>query len=66
MNQAMDYIENNLTEDINYASLARIINCSDWEFRRMFSFLVQMSLSEYVRKRRITASIEAIKTEKKS
>ncbi len=65
MNQAMDYIENNLTEDINYASLARIINCSDWEFRRMFSFLAQMSLSEYVRKRRITASIEAIKNGEK-
>lgn len=31
----------------------------------MFSFLAQMSLSEYLRRRRITASIEAIKTGKK-
>lgn len=65
MNQAMDYIESNLTEDINYSSLARIINCSDYEFRRMFSFLAQMSLSEYVRKRRISASLGAIKSGEK-
>lgn len=65
MNQAMDYIENNLTEDIHYSSLARIINCSEYEFRRMFSFLAQMSLSEYVRKRRISASLESIKSGEK-
>lgn len=65
MNQAMDYIESNLTEDINYSSLARIINCSDYEFRRMFSFLAKMPLSEYVRKRRISASLDAIKSGEK-
>ncbi len=54
MNQAMEYIEENLTHDIDYAIISKRINCSEWEFRRMFSFLSQMSLSEYIRNRRLT------------
>lgn len=61
MNQAMTYIESHLTEDIDYNAVAMIVGCSEWEFRRMFSFLAQMPLSDYIRKRRLTSSIEAIK-----
>ncbi len=61
MNLAMDYIENHLGEKIDYDTLAQIVGCSEWEFRRMFSFLAQMSLSEYIRKRRLTVAIPDIK-----
>ncbi|WBW97725.1 methyltransferase domain-containing protein [Oceanirhabdus sp. W0125-5] len=54
MNQAMEYIENNLSEKIEYNLAAQFMNCSEWEFRRIFSFLAQIPLSEYVRCRRLT------------
>jgi AraC-like DNA-binding protein/SAM-dependent methyltransferase len=54
MNQAMEYIENNLPEQIDYSTVSQFLNCSEWEFRRLFSFLVQIPLSEYVRRRRLT------------
>ena len=65
MNQAMDYIENNPTSRIEYTSAAKFVSCSEWEFRRMFSFLVQMPLSEYVRRRRLTESITDIQNGEK-
>lgn len=56
MNQAMEYIENNLSNKIDYYLAAQFMNCSEWEFRRMFSFLVQIPLSEYIRRRRLTVA----------
>lgn len=60
MNQAMEYIEENLTDVIEYGRIAKIVGCSECEFRRMFSFLTQMPLSEYIRRRRLTVSINDI------
>lgn len=54
MNGAMDYIENNLSGNINYFEIARIACCSDYHFRRMFPFMTGVSLSEYIRRRRLT------------
>ena len=65
MNQALDYIENNLSCDIDYYVAAKIMNCSEWEFRRIFSFLAQIPLSEYIRRRRLAmAAIDIKKGEK--
>lgn len=54
MNQAVEYIENHLSSQIDYATAAQFVNCSEWEFRRIFSFITQMPLSEYIRRRRLT------------
>lgn len=56
MNQSMMYIEENLSSNIDFNKVAQIISCSDHEFRRMFSFLTQVPLSEYIRKRRLTVA----------
>ena len=56
MNLAMDYMENNLANEIDYSVAAQFMNCSQWEFRRLFSFLTQIPLSEYIRRRRLTVS----------
>lgn len=61
MNQALDYIENNLSCDIDYYVAAKIMNCSEWEFRRVFSFLAQIPLSEYIRRRRLSMAAADIK-----
>lgn len=53
MNEAMQYLEEHLLDEIDYEKLSRIAACSEYHFRRMFSFLSGMPLHEYVRKRRI-------------
>lgn len=64
MNQVIDYIEENLTEQIHYESLARIVGCSVYEFSRIFSFMAGMSVSEYIRRRRLSQAIFDIQTGK--
>lgn len=54
MNGAINYIENHLTDDIDYNEAARIACCSVYHFQRIFSFIVDIPLSEYIRRRRLT------------
>ena len=61
MNSALNYIEEHLTEDIDYRQVARIAHCSEYHFKRMFSFLSGVGLSEYVRRRRLTLAATDLK-----
>ncbi|QDH23715.1 AraC family transcriptional regulator [Saccharibacillus brassicae] len=54
MNEAMAYIEQHLGDEIDLKAAARIALCSETHFRRMFSFLAGVTLTEYVRRRRLT------------
>ena len=54
MNQALAYIEEALAEEIDFKQVERLALCSEYHFRRMFSFLAGVSLSEYIRRRRLT------------
>ncbi|WP_349670771.1 helix-turn-helix transcriptional regulator [Lacrimispora sp.] len=54
MNEALSYMEDHLTEDMDYGEVAKIAHCSEYHFKRMFSLLAGISLSEYVRRRRLT------------
>ena len=54
MNRAIRYIEENLTGDIDYAEIARIACTSQYHFQRMFVFVTEIPLSEYIRRRRLT------------
>ncbi len=54
MNGAIDYIEDNLVDFIDYSEAARIACCSTYHFQRMFSFITEVHLSEYIRRRRLT------------
>jgi AraC family transcriptional regulator len=60
MNQAVDYIEDNLSDEIDYGAAAQFMNCSVWEFQRLFSFMAQVPLSEYIRRRRLTLAAHDI------
>lgn len=56
---AIEYIEENLTSDIDFSMVAQKAKCSSYHFQRMFSSLVGIPLSEYIRRRRLTlAAIE--------
>ena len=54
MNNAMAYIEEHLTDDIDYSEVSKIACCSEYHFKRMFSFLSGIGLSEYIRRRKLT------------
>lgn len=54
LNKALCYIEENLAGDINFKEVARQACCSEYHFTRMFSFLAGVTLSEYIRRRRLT------------
>ncbi|MGW4510343.1 AraC family transcriptional regulator [Streptomyces sp. NPDC004436] len=56
LNQAMEHIESRLDQRIEAADLARIAVTSEYHFRRLFSALAGMPLSEYVRRRRLTVA----------
>ena len=57
MNTVIQYIEKNLTQSIHYDSLSRIVGCSVHEFSRIFSFMAGMSVSEYIRRRRLSQAV---------
>lgn len=61
MNLAMQYIDNNLTDTIDYAKLAQIACCSEYHFKRVFSFLAGMPLSEYIRLRKLSCAAVILK-----
>lgn len=54
MNLAMDYIEDNLQGKTDYEKIAQIACCSVYHFQRMFTFMTDITLSEYIRRRKMT------------
>lgn len=54
MNRAIDYIETHLNDKMNYEAIAQTACCSVYHFQRMFTFMTDQTLSEYVRRRKMT------------
>jgi AraC family transcriptional regulator len=54
MNCALDYVESNLTKEIDMNVVAQRACCSSYNFQKMFSFITEISLVEYIRRRRLT------------
>lgn len=66
LSNAIEYIEDNLDKEISYEEAARIACCSTYYFQRLFSYVAGVSLSEYIRKRRMSqAAFELQRTDKK-
>jgi len=62
LNAAMRYIEQRLFDVIDFTEVARIACCSEYQFRRMFSYLADMALNEYIRKRRLSIAAGLLQT----
>ncbi len=54
LNDAVGYIEEHLTEEIDYERLGKIAYCSSYHFQRMFTYMAGVPLSEYIRRRRMS------------
>ena len=61
METVMEYIEENLTGELDFDQILSKVNVSLYEFRRVFSFVVGCPLSEYIRKRKLSlAALEIL------
>lgn len=65
-NELIKYIEENLTENIEYKKLAKILAVNEYTLHRIFLFVTNLTLAEYIRKRRISMSaLDLLKGEEK-
>ena len=51
---AINYVEEHLTEDIDYNEVAKEAVCSNFYFQRIFGILCGIPLGDYIRNRRLT------------
>lgn len=60
--KAIDYMEEHLLEDISIESIAKQANTSAFHFQRTFAILTDMSIGEYLRRRRLTLAAQELAT----
>ena len=58
LNEVIEYIENNLTDKIDFNKIEKISGMPFVSFQKIFCFLTGFSLSEYIRKRRLSRALE--------
>lgn len=61
LNKIIDYLENNLTNQINTKKLAKKLGLNDFIMQRVFSIVTNITITEYIRKRRLSLAYEDIK-----
>ena len=54
MLNAIDYIEEHITEKVDYEEIARCSCLSSYNFQRVFGILCGYTLGEYIRNRRLS------------
>ncbi len=54
LNESLLYIEEHLTDEIDYEQLGRIACCSAYHYQRMFTYMAGVTLSEYIRRRKMS------------
>ncbi len=63
MNGALNYIEDNLSGEIHLEEAARRACCSSFNFQRMFSFMADVSLADYIRRRRLSQAAKCMEAD---
>ena len=54
LQRAIDYIEEHITEELDYSAIARIACSSSYHFQKVFGLLCGRTLGQYIRERRLT------------
>ena len=55
LNSAINYIEEHLCEKtVDYDEITKLACCSTYHFQRMFGYMADVTLSEYIRRRRMS------------
>ncbi len=61
LNRLIEEIENNLKNEIDYQQLAKILGTSTYTMQRIFTFLTGITMTEYIRKRRLSKAAEELR-----
>lgn len=64
LNQSIEYIEEHITEELDYEKVAQVAGCPSYYFQQMFLYMTNMTLREYIRRRRL--SLAAVELQKDS
>ena len=54
LNHVIDYIEDHLTDDLSLEIIAEYAGVSDYHFRKIFFYLSGLTLSEYIKNRKLS------------
>ncbi len=65
MNQALEYIEENLENSISSEDVAREAHLSKFHFLRIFNILTGLTLGEYIRQRRLSLAVKEVVSSKR-
>ena len=60
LQKAIDYIEDNLENNINFEIVAKEVGMSAFYFHRIFSSVIGISPTAYIRNRRLTVAAQEI------
>lgn len=60
LQQAINYMEANIMEEITYEDAARQVHMSNYHFHKIFSMIAGIGPGEYIRNRRISMAGEAV------
>ena len=63
MNAAVNYLEEHILEEPDLEKLGRLAGCSTHHFRRIFTYIGGITLSEYLRRRRMSLAAVDLKNE---
>ncbi|NLM35158.1 Right origin-binding protein [Clostridium sp. N3C] len=64
LNQVINYIEEHLTDELSLEVISEYAGVSDYHFRKIFYYLSGMTLSEYIKNRRLSeASMDLLRGE---
>lgn len=60
LNHAMAYIEAHIDDDLELSEVSTVTSYSPYHFGRLFYYIADMSLSEYIRKRKLSLAAMAL------
>ena len=58
--KAINYMEENILENINYEDVAKQVYMSNYHFHRLFSMVTGITANDYIRKRRLSMAGQEI------
>jgi len=62
LQNAINYMEDHLLENITIENIAKQANVSEFHFQRIFSVLTEIPVGEYLRRRRLTLAAQELST----
>jgi AraC family transcriptional regulator len=63
LNRAVAYIEQHIDDDINLKNVSKVTSFSGVQFGQLFYYMTDMTLSEYIRKRKLSNAAISLQTD---